>query len=127
MTKEDIKKLEPYFVCYSEGKYYDTMQRHNGESCKRLFHKEQSEFRIVLFPETNVVYQTDPDGDTFGVELETYEELVTRFKSFTREDIDNIDPKAMEAWADADKRFGLDNLTTKEDDDYEEEKHYIDE
>lgn len=128
MTKEDIKKLEPYFVCYKEEEYHDPMGWCNGELCKKMFHKEQSNFHIVLFTATDVVYQLNTDHEIFGVELETYDELVTRFKSFTREDIDNISEKTKEAWDDADKRFGLENLTIKDDDDdYEEEKHYIDE
>ena len=129
MNKEEIKKLEPHFVCYSEGKYRDTMGWCDGEQCKRFFHKEQSSFHIILFPDTDVLYQIDPDGDIYGVELETYDELIIRFESFTKEKIDDIDPRTMEVWDDADQRFGLENLTSKVDDgdDYEEEKHYADE
>jgi len=129
MNKEEIKKLEPFFVCYIEGKYIDLTGWCDGEQCKRFFHKEQSDFHIILFPETNVLYQIDPDGDIYGVELETYDELIIRFESFTKEKIDDIDPRTMEVWDDADQRFGLENLTSKVDDgdDYEEEKHYADE
>jgi len=127
MNKEEIKKLEPYFVCYSEGKYTDPIGWCDGESCKRFFHKEESNFHIILFPETNVVYQINTDHEIFGVELETYDELVIRFESFTREKIDNIEPRTMEIWEEADKKFNLESLIPKDDDDYEEEKHYADE
>ena len=129
MNKEEIKKLEPFFVCYIEGKYRDAYGWCDGEQCKRFFHKEQSEFHIILFPDTDVIYQIDPDGDIYGTELQTYDELAIRFESFTREKVDNIDPDTMEVWNDADQRFGLENLTSKVDDgdDYEEEKHYADE
>jgi len=127
MTKEEIKKLEPYFVCYSEGKYLDPHGWCHNEPCRRYFHKEHSDFHFVLFTDSDIIYQIDPDGEIYGAELQTYDEFIVRFESFTREKIDNIDPKTIDVWDEADKKFDLESLIPRDDDDYEEEKHYADE
>jgi hypothetical protein len=95
MTKEEINKLEEYFECYSESLMYDCMWE-SGLMCKWYFHKEQSEFKLVVFIKTSEVYQAGTEADTIGCELETFEELVIRFESFTRDKIDNIEIRTYE-------------------------------
>ena len=95
MTKEEINKIEQYFTCYSESQIYDPMVK-KGPMVKWLFHKECDNFNLVIFIEDNSVYQAGSEADIIGCELDTFEELVTRFESFTKEKIDNIIIKTYE-------------------------------
>lgn len=89
MTQEEIKKIEEYFTCYSETEMYDYMWE-RGLQVRWFFHKEEDYFKLAIFTENNTVYQGGTEANTIGVELETFEELMVRFESFTREKIDNI-------------------------------------
>lgn len=89
MTKEDVEKIEQYFTCYSKSEMHDPMCK-PGLMTKRLFHKECDNFCLVIFIEDNLVYQGGSEADIIGCELETFEELIIRFESFTKEKIDNL-------------------------------------
>lgn len=89
MKKKEIQKIEEYFNCYSDSPMYSYLWN-NPKPCKRYSHKEQSEFHVVVFSDDNEVYQGGTEADIIGCELRTFEELVIRFESFTRDKIDNI-------------------------------------
>jgi len=83
MTKEDIDKVLERFEQYSDMEYLEFLSE--PEKARWLMHKEEDYFHIIIFPETNMVYQTGTEADTVGVELKTYEDLRVRFESFTGE------------------------------------------
>ena len=62
----------------------------SGLMARWYSHKEWDRFQLVVFTKDNAVYQGGTEANTVGCELETFEELVARFESFTREKIDNI-------------------------------------
>ena len=90
MTKEEIEQVGKYFECYSEKPYRDAYGRQDNNIGKRFFHKKQDVFHIIIFPETNQVYQLNTDHEIYGIELETFKELRIRFESFTGEKIYDI-------------------------------------
>lgn len=97
MTKEELAKIDEYFECYQTGTFVDSIFTfYNGHKAKRYFHKEHDNFHLVVFVDDDVVYQGGTEADTIGCELETFEELVIRFESFTRDKIDNIEIRSFE-------------------------------
>lgn len=90
MTKEEIEQVEKYFNWYFEIPYRDSYGRHHDEICKKFYHKEQDVFHIIIFTETNQVYQLNTDHEIYGIELETFKDLRIRFESFTGEKIYDI-------------------------------------
>lgn len=95
MIKEELAKIDEYFTCFSESPMHDPMWP-KGLMCKWYFHKEHDSFKLIVFTDTNEVYQGGTEADTIGCELETFEELVIRFESFTRDKIDNIEIRSFE-------------------------------
>ena len=94
MTKEEIIELDEYFTCYSTGPYYSAFYYPKTEEarqvCRNLFHKENDNFHIIIFDDTQEVYQASTDHEIFGIELDSMDKLKIRFESFTGEKIDNI-------------------------------------
>ena len=88
MTQKEISKIERYFTCYSTSKLYN-YRFHEQKSARFMLHKE-CEFKLIIFEEDNSVYQAGSEDDIIGVELMTFEELIIRFESFTREKINNL-------------------------------------
>lgn len=95
MTKEEIIELDKYFECYSTSLYHSAFYYPKSEEarqvCRKLYHKEHDNFHIIIFDDTLEVYQADTDHEIFGIELENMDKLITRFESFTGEQVDNIE------------------------------------
>lgn len=100
MVQSDINGFVlKYFNEYSVGgKYYGYYR--TDEPIRRFYHKEHSEFYILIFDDGEL-YQTDRDGDIFGIELETIFELSERFTSFAGEHICKIPRETEQAQGEA--------------------------
>jgi hypothetical protein len=89
MNKKELKEIEKYFENYSNGEYHPKHSNYSNKICGRWYHKEESEFKIVIF-ENDELYQLNSDHEIQGVELDTLDALKIRFKSFTGNNIENI-------------------------------------
>lgn len=79
MKQQEIIELLDYFTRYSSSKEY-----------VHYFHKEWDSFKIGIYNQTEEVFQLNTDHEPFGIELNTLEDLKTRFKSFTGERLEDI-------------------------------------
>lgn len=79
MKLTDLNEIVEYFKEYStsrkDGKYY--------------FHKENDNFKIIISTDDEL-YQLNTDHEPWGIELDTIENLKIRFKSFTGENLEDI-------------------------------------
>lgn len=93
MTQEDINQLLPYFHEPYSQKPYVSYFLQKEIPCKKYTHKEHDNFQIAILeeePGQYEVYQTNTDHEIWGIELYTFEDLVTRFRSFTGAEIEDI-------------------------------------
>ena len=88
MKGKEIQEIEKYFLKYSSRDYHD-MCSNEPLRCSRYLHKWE-EFQIIVF-EDGEVYQSGSDHEVEGIELKTFDDLKTRFKSFTGENVEKID------------------------------------
>jgi len=75
MSEKDLKEVKKHFVKYVENPI-------GGES---YYHKMENFY--IIISRDNEVYQLNSDHERQGIELDTLENLKTRFKSFTGEDL----------------------------------------
>lgn len=59
---------------------------HTKIPCKGIYYHRTTEFKITILNDDSV-YQVGTECDIIGVELKTFEDLHTRFKSFTGEQL----------------------------------------
>lgn len=78
MSTVELEEVVEYFQEYT-----------NREDGRKLFHKENDNFHIIITPE-NELYQLNTDHEVWGIELETIEDLKVRFKSFTGENLEEV-------------------------------------
>ncbi len=79
MKKKDLKELLKYFREYNsdvDGSYY--------------FHEKEDFFQIYITKD-NKIYQLDTECQPFGIPMKTLSDLKIRFKSFTGENLENIE------------------------------------
>jgi hypothetical protein len=87
MTLKSIDEIEKYFKLYHEGIYYSSFYDGKEEG-RSFYHKKEDEFMIIIF-QSREVYQLNSDHEIQGIELKTFRDLKTRFKSFTGENLEN--------------------------------------
>lgn len=88
MNKEDLNKIEKYFEKYSEGEYHSSFGSNDKQNAKSYYHKWEC-FYLIVF-DNGDVYQLNSEHEIQGVELNTFDSIKIRFKSFTGEDVENI-------------------------------------
>ena len=84
MNKEDLDKTLNIFH-----KLHDTnrvIHYYLPQDCKGYFNHPETDFCITILNDDKV-YQVGTEADTIGVELETFEDLRLRYKSFEGEEL----------------------------------------
>ena len=83
MSKEEITEIQKHFTCYSKSDYVSYLYEPQ-KVIGHYYHTEEDYFKIIIF-EDDSVYQINSEHETQGIELEDYDKLAKRFKSFTGE------------------------------------------
>lgn len=100
MKKDELDKILPYFIMYSD-RDYSNFYLSDSTPAKWYYHKG-SEFPIIIF-ENGEVYQVGTEADTIGIELVTYEKFIERYESFTGEKIEEYDRSLDEVYEEIDR------------------------
>jgi hypothetical protein len=93
MNKEDIKKARKHFRTWGElnrkriSISKEVYSCYLPVPCKGIYTNRETEFRIVIMTDDKV-YQVGSEWDIIGIELETFEDLKIRYKSFTGENLE---------------------------------------
>jgi len=92
MNKEDLEKTLKHFHKHkyeSDDMWEPKTINHNyyPAEMKGYFYHPETDFCITILEDGDKVYQVGTEADTIGIELETYEDLETRYESFTGEDL----------------------------------------
>lgn len=81
MTAQEIIWVREKFDQFSDMDYCEFL--YEPVKANWLTHKEEDYFKLIIFPDSQEVYQGGTEADTIGVELKTYEDLEVRYKSMT--------------------------------------------
>jgi len=88
MKKEVLNKTFECLDFYSDMDYIDHFS--TTEPAKYYSHKTEDYFNKIIIDDY-AVFQAETGSDLIGIELETFEDLKVRFKSFTGQDLKNIE------------------------------------
>jgi hypothetical protein len=89
MEQQEINIVLQYFTSYHKGKYIDAFWMGEPMISTQYYHNECDWFQIMIF-ENNELYQINTEHEMYGIELKTIDDLKQRFKSFTGEELSNI-------------------------------------